>query len=162
MMQLKKNFLKSPAFVELTNIITDKKFPWYFTQSPGEPEQYTNILYYDHEYSKDVTPKLKRILAKICTQLGAISVLRIKVNSTPRNGGEQIWHTDWQLSTPSKTCVLYLNTNNGYTQFDPPQELPFGSEQNSAVIFDTNLVHRGVPAQDVSRRLVMNINYFEK
>ena len=114
-MQIQKNFLKYYTFTELKNIVTDKNFRWYFRQSKGEPEQYNNLLYYDHEFSEDVTPKLKRILATICSQLGAIAVLRININSTPRNAPEQTWHTDWVLSTKSKTCVLYLNDNDGYT-----------------------------------------------
>ena len=35
------------------------------------------------------------------------------------------------------------------------------SVSNTAVIFDTNTEHRGVPSTD-TRRLVLNINYFEK
>ena len=36
------------------------------------------------------------------------------------------------------------------------------SVENHAIIFDTNLVHRGVPSTDVDRRVVFNISYFEK
>ena len=107
-----------------------------------------------------MTPKLNRIFQVACKQLNAIAILRIKVNSTPRNAPEQGWHTDWQLSTPSKTCVLYLNDNDGYTEFKNGQKSY--SISNNACIFDTNLEHRGVPATDVDRRFVVNINYFEK
>ena len=154
------NYLKYYTFTELKNIVTDKNFRWYFRQSKGEPEQYNNLLYYDHEFSKDVTPKLKHILAAICSQLGAIAVLRININSTPRNAPEQTWHTDWQISTPSKTCVLYLNDNDGYTEFETGEKVM--SQTNTAVIFDTNLKHRGVPATNTQRRMVLNISYFEK
>ena len=152
------NHLKYYTFTELKNTIADKNFRWYFSQSSGEPEQYSNLLYYDHEFSEDVTPKLKRNLATLCYQLGAIAVLRIKVNATPKNAPQQEWHTDWQISTQSKTCVLYLNDNDGYTEF---KETKVESKANTAVVFDTNLEHRGVPSTD-TRRLVLNINYFEK
>ena len=153
------NHLKYYTFTELKNTIADKNFRWYFSQSSGEPEQYSNLLYYDHEFSEDVTPKLKRILATICFQLGAIAVLRININSTPRNAPEQTWHTDWVISTQSKTCVLYLNDNDGYTEFETGEKVV--SQANTAVIFDTNLKHRGVPATNVDRRLVLNVSYFE-
>ena len=160
MKHLKKtNFLKYPTFKELQKIVTAKDFPWYYIESRGEPEQYNNLLYYDHEFSKDVTPKLKRILGTICLQLGAIAVLRINVNSTPRNAPEQTWHVDWELTTPSKTCVFYLNDNDGYTEF---KDSNVNSVENTAVIFDTNIEHRVVPPTNVDRRLVLNINYFEK
>jgi len=151
-------FLKYYTFTELKNIVTDKNFRWYYSQSSGEPEQYSNLLYYDHQFSEDVTPKLKRILATICTQLGAIAVLRIKINATPKNAPQQDWHTDWQITTQSKTFVLYLNDNDGYTEF---KDTKVESKANTAIIFDTDLEHRGVPSTD-TRRLVLNINYFEK
>jgi len=151
-------FLKYYTFTELKNIVTDKNFRWYYSQSSGEPEQYSNLLYYDHQFSEDVTPKLKRILATICTQLGAIAVLRIKINATPKNAPQQDWHTDWQITTQSKTFVLYLNDNDGYTEF---KDTKVESKANTAIIFDTDLEHRGVPSTDM-RRLVLNINYFEK
>ena len=115
-------------------------------------------LYYDHQFSDDVTPKLKRLLSTMCIQLGAIAVFRIKVNATPKNAPQQGWHNDLKISTPSKTCVLYLNDNDGYTEF---REDVVNSVENTAVIFDTNLEHRGVSSTD-TRRLVLNINYFEK
>ena len=153
-------FLKYYTFTELKNIVTDKNFRWYYPQSSGEPEQYSNLLYYDHQFSEDVTPKLKRILATICTQLGAIAVLRIKINATPKNAPQQDWHTDWQITTQSKTFVLYLNDNDGYTEFETGEKVM--SQTNTAVIFDTNLRHRGVPATNVQRRMLLNISYFEK
>ena len=100
-----------------------------------------------------------RCLTTITNQLDAIAILRVKVNATPRNTPQQEWHTDWKISTPSKTCVLYLNTNDGYTEF---RDKKVYSKENTAVIFDTNLEHRGVPATNIDRRLVLNISYFEK
>ena len=158
-MQILPTFLKYYTFTELKNIVTDKNFRWYYPQSSGEPEQYSNLLYYDHQFSEDVTPKLKRILATICTQLGAIAVLRIKINATPKNAPQQDWHTDWQITTQSKTFVLYLNDNDGYTEF---KDTKVESKANTAVVFDTDTEHRGVPATNVDRRLAININYFEK
>ena len=99
-------------------------------------------------------------LCTLTNQLNAIALLKIKVNATPRNAPEQIWHTDWQISTPSKTCVLYLNTCDGYTEFRSGKKIY--SEENTAVIFDTDLEHRGTPPTNVDRRLVLNVNYFER
>ena len=159
-MQVINQFLNPSVFSELKNQVTDKNFPWYFPHTPGEPEQYVNLAYYDHQFHHSVTPKLMQCLVKCTTQLNAISILRVKFNATPRQAPFQIWHRDWQLSIPSKTCVLYLNTCNGYTEFRSGRKVY--SEENTAVRFDTDHEHRGMPANDVERRLVMNINYFEK
>ena len=56
--------------------------------------------------------------------------------------------------------MLYLNDNDGYTEFRDGTKVQ--SVKNTAVIFDSNIEHRGVPATNIDRRLVLNINYFEK
>ncbi len=157
-MQIQKNFLKYYTFTELKNIVTDKNFRWYFRQSKGEPDQYNNLLYYDNQFYNIINPTLMKCLRILTDQLNAIAILRIKVNATPKNSPEQAWHTDWQISTPSKTCVLYLNDNDGYTEFEDKK---IDSVANTAVIFDTNIKHRGVSATNVDRRLVLNVSYFE-
>ena len=161
-MQIQKNFLDPRVFTELVDHFNDTRFPWYYPESArvpeGEPCQYINLLYYDNHFFMDVSPTLMRCLRILTDQLNAVALLKIKVNATPSNAPEQVWHTDWQISTPSKTCVLYLNDNNGYTEFEY-DAVP--SVSNTAVIFDTNTEHRGVPSTD-TRRLVLNINYFEK
>ena len=162
-MQIQKNFLNYHTFTELVDQINSTRFPWYYPQSArvdyGEPCQYVNLLYYDHKFSNAINPMLMRCLRAITDQLNAIAILRVKVNATPKGAPEQQWHTDWQLSTPNKTCVIYLNDNNGYTEFRDGKKIL--SVKNTAVVFDSNLEHRGVPSTD-TRRLVLNINYFEK
>tara|TARA_Y100000401_G_C8178423_1_gene152758 strand:+ start:29 stop:520 length:492 start_codon:yes stop_codon:yes gene_type:complete len=163
-MQIQKNFLNYHTFTELVDQINSTRFPWYYPQSArvdyGEPCQYVNLLYYDNQFSNIINPTLMKCLRILTDQLNAIAILRIKVNATPKNSPEQAWHTDWQISTPSKTCVLYLNDNDGYTEFETGEKVM--SQTNTAVIFDTNLRHRGVPATNVQRRMVLNISYFEK
>ena len=162
-MQTQKNFLDPRVFTELVSHINDTRFPWYYPQSArvpdGAPCQYINLLYYDHQFSNAINPMLMRCLRAITDQLDTIAILRVKVNATPRNAPEQRWHTDWQTSTPSKTCVLYLNDNDGYTEFTDGTKVE--SVANTAVIFDTNTKHRGVSATNVDRRLVLNVSYFE-
>ena len=62
--------------------------------------------------------------------------------------------------SPLDYAILANNDtdNDGYTEF---REDIVNSVANTAAIFDTNLEHRGVPSTD-TRRLVLNINYFEK
>ena len=159
-MQIHRNFLKHGTFNELASHIMDVNFPLHYAQSPGEPEQYCSILYFDHLFNKSVNPRLMRVLRTLTDQLNAIAILKIKANSSPKNLPPQSWHTDWQISTPSKTCVLYLNNNDGYTEFMSGEKVV--SEANTAVIFPTNLEHRGVPQTNMDRRLVLNVTYFEK
>tara|TARA_B100000287_G_scaffold162043_1_gene152832 strand:- start:948 stop:1454 length:507 start_codon:yes stop_codon:yes gene_type:complete len=166
-MQIVDDFLNRSTFLELVKEIDTHTFPWYYTKSPGEPLQYVNLLYYDHQICGNayglepaMTPKLKRIFQTISKKLDAICLIRIKVNATPSSNEieYQAWHTDWSLSTPSRTCVLYLNDNDGYTEFEGGDKVD--SKGNRAVIFDTNIRHRGTTCTNTERRLVLNINYF--
>ena len=159
-MQVISHFLHQATFNELYSQFNSPNFPWFWTQSPGEQEQYVNLLYFDHQFSSAMNPTINRCLMAATNKLEVIAILRVKLNATCRNAPEQEWHTDWQISTPSKTCVIYLNENNGYTEFENGEKVH--SVANTAVIFDTNLKHRGVPATDVERRMVLNISYFEK
>ena len=155
------NLLKFYLYKELLEEFKHSSFSWHYPNSEGEPEQYSHLLYYDHQFSSEMNHTIKRCLQSLLiNNLNAIATLRIKVNATPRNAPQQDWHTDWQISTPNKTCVLYLNDNNGYTEFETGEKVM--SVANTGVIFDSNLKHRGVPATDVDRRLVLNVNYFEK
>ena len=160
-MQIQPNFLNNHTFFSLVQQINDRSFPWHYAMSEGEPEQYCHLIYDDHHFSTFLNPPMLGVMQTIITdKLQAIATLRVKVNATPRNAPEQVWHRDWNISTPSKTCILYLNDNDGYTEFETGEKVM--SQTNTAVIFDTNLRHRGVPATNVDRRMVLNISYFEK
>ena len=90
----------------------------------GEREQYVNLLYFDHQFSSAMNPTINRCLMAATNKLGVIAILRVKLNATScRNAPEQEWHTDWQISTPSKTCVIYLNDNDGYTEFETGEKV---------------------------------------
>ena len=82
---------------------------------------------------------------------------RIKANLAPRTvfHKESAWHID---SFPcSTTAILYMNTNNGWTEFKKRGRVK--SVANRAVIFDSNLEHRGVTCTDANRRVLINFNY---
>ena len=69
-------------------------------------------------------------------------------------------HDDKSGNTEAKTCVLYLNRNNGGTKFEESGEF-VQSECNRAVIFPGHMKHAGVWCTDKKLRFVLNINYVE-
>ena len=52
------NFLNYYGITDLVNQITDRSFPWHYAMSEGEPEQYSHLLYYDHQFSKFIKNQL--------------------------------------------------------------------------------------------------------
>ena len=157
-MQVISHFLHQATFNELYTQFNSPNFPWFWTQSQGEPEQYINLLYFDHQFSSAMNPTINRCLMEATNKLGVIAILRVKLNATPSKAPEQEWHTDWQISTPSKTCVLYLNTNNGGTKFQKSGEI-VQSQRNRCVIFPSHFHHAAVNTTDTKLRWVLNINY---
>ena len=151
------NFLEFYTFNELYNQFNSPNFPWFWTQSPGEREQYVNLLYFDHQFSSAMNPTINRCLMAATDKLGVIAILRVKLNATCKNAPEQEWHTDWQISTPSKTCVLYLNDNYGYTEFETGEIVK--SVANRLVTFDSSIKHLGTSCTDQIDRKVLNINW---
>ena len=61
------------------------------------------------------------------------------------------------LSENSKTAILYLNTNNGGTQFKDGTFVQ--SKANTLVKFPCNTLHASIHCTDAKLRYVMNMNY---
>ena len=58
-------------------------------------------------------------------------------------------------------AVIYVNTNNGYTEFKDGEEVrKVESVANRMVFFDAELSHRGVSSTDSRYRCVINFNWF--
>ena len=57
-----------------------------------------------------------------------------------------------------KVGIFYLNTNNGYTEFEDGSKVE--SVANRFVSFTGDLIHRGVSQTDTKARVVINLNYF--
>ena len=84
-------------------------------------------------------------------------MLRVKANLRPRTSfpHKANWHTD--IDIDSLTAIYYMNSNNGYTEFESGEIV--NTIENRIVIFNSNLNHRGVSCTDQKRRIVLNINY---
>ena len=57
-----------------------------------------------------------------------------------------------------KTAIFYINTTNGYTEFESGVRV--SSVANRVCIFNSNLNHRGVThTEGDQQRIVVNFNY---
>ena len=94
-----------------------------------------------------------------------ISKVRIKaklLTKTLNITGHE-FHTDLMAISEEKlkqwtTSVFYMNTNNGYTEFEDGTKVE--SIANRMVTFPANLKHRGASCTDEKRRVNINFNYF--
>ena len=90
-------------------------------------------------------------------QLRSKTIRRIKANLTTKTTSHEEggYHTDYSDIT---TAVYYINTNNGYTEFE--NGVRVSSVANRVCIFDSHLKHRGTTHSEGSnQRIVVNFNY---
>ena len=57
------------------------------------------------------------------------------------------------------TAILYMNTNNGYTLLGEKEKIKIKSEENTMLIFNSQIKHCAVSQTDTERRVVINFNY---
>jgi hypothetical protein len=58
---------------------------------------------------------------------------------------------------PYTTLILYMNTNNGYTEFEDGMKVE--SVANRIVSFPEETKHRGTSCTDEKIRMVINFNF---
>ena len=163
-----KNFLEPNFFENLKGNILNLEFPWYrrkrqvFTKDKLELGYFTHSFYNNHTAT---SPYSRDWILPILDKLNAKSVIEVRANLTPSvfflgNRGSA-FHTDHP--TKNKTAILYLNTCDGGTDIEVDNECIFvQAEENKIVIFDSNLLHRGVVSNNSDFRWIINFNYFEK
>ena len=120
--------------------------------------QFTNVIYDMGSPKNDDYMYICPILDK----LGVKLPVRIKFNLRPSTPDlvKSSFHTDISelKGIPYKTAIYYVNSNNGYTEFEDGERVE--SVSNRMLIFDGNESHRGVTCTDEKIRVVLNINYF--
>ena len=172
MIQIIDNFLDRKSFLELREEIFSNDFPWYFSdvKTYSDTNWEENELYncqHVHTFFAVRTKVKSRwysLLVPILKRLKARDIIRIKINSTPKT--ERIikhnFHVDIddakEFGYPSSTTtVYYLNTNDGYTEFETGERV--NSVENRMVIFDSTTRHRSTTCTNQMRRVVLNFNY---
>mgnify|MGYP000234622155 CR=1 FL=1 len=105
----------------------------------------------------ELNSKHINIWNNLMTKVEAKKCTRIKANLTFKTPTIEVtaFHNDYD---DIKTAVFYINTNNGYTEFESGVRV--SSVENRVCIFDSNLKHRGTThSEGGHQRIVVNFNY---
>ena len=160
------NCLDQETFLTLKNTLLGADFPWYLNSSKVfknsvVPEKYnyqfTHTFYHNYAGSSDWL----KVIIPLVTVINPAAIVRIKANLTPLTSS--IITYDFHVDEPwfiGKTAIYYVNTNNGYTEFENGQRIE--SVENRLVIFNSDTLHTGTSCTDEKVRCVLNLNYFEK
>lgn len=161
-LKLERNFLDEKYFKEIKSKITSPYFPWYFQPNMTKGNYEWERPYFSHKIYDEFLPNSNcfDIFKPLLNKLEVKSLIRLTVNLNI-NFDEQYyssWHTDQQF--PCKVAILYINTNNGFTEIKNDKEiLKIDCEENKIIMFDNHCKHRSVSQTDDKRRIVINLNY---
>ena len=170
-MEIVDNFLPSHEFKDLRSNILGDYFPWYFNEGilspikdPFRVSGYHDVGKYQFTHTFFIPQqKPSKWYSIIHSCLGKIrpkKLFRIKANLNPKtlsheSGG---YHIDIKnASSSSTTSIMYINTNNGWTEFENGDKVE--CVENRMVFFDSNIKHNGVSCTDQLRKVVINFNY---
>ena len=152
------NFLEPDDFHNLQILMLGEEIPWYYMDKIDYPDdedkfQFTHA-FYDGGDNGPYTVRLFHFIS---------DPYRIKANLIPRTSEIKVgkFHTDINekklLPESHTTSILYVNTNNGYTEFEDGTKVE--SVANRFVTFPTETKHRGTSCTDKKVRIVINFNY---
>ena len=156
------NFLDSYRFEQLQSCILDQNFDWYYLDGINGDDNPRGSYQFTHGFVVNDTIKDSTnfpLISSICNSLGCNKLQRIKVNLNPRtifhrNGG---YHLDISSSFFMKVAILYINTNNGWTNIKGHGKVKCVA--NRLVKFHSSMEHAGISCTDEKIKVVVNFNY---
>ena len=157
--QIVDNFLQPDYFENLVSVISGEEFPWFYIGHIAEPND-TQDNYLTHNFYSNNAPNsnffdhLKPLLEKL--EVKALMRVRALMYIGRDHLIEHGRHSDTPFA--HKTCVLYLNTNDGFTRLNDTTCV--NSVRNRALLFDGSQPHNSTNCTSDKRRLVITINYF--
>ena len=157
------DFLPQEEFNSIQKLMMGENFPWFYvpeiTFHPKFKKNMSNY-YIAHMF---YTPGMPKDYFKIWTRtflkkINCRALRRIKgnlYNSTPKVIAHQD-HIDYN-DIPTKTCLFYINTNNGPTVIN---KMEVKAIANRAVFFAGNVPHHSSTCTDQLVRISVVFNYF--
>ena len=155
-----QNFLSTDSFKEIKDLVINQDFPWrrrnhmagdndkmYFTYSFYNAMEVSSGLYKSH-------------ILSVLQKLEAVAPVEVRANMSISELYEVSgWHCDYKLKCNS--AILYLNSCDGGTVLKINDETVFiKSEANKMLIFDADVLHRGITSKKEPIRYIINFNYF--
>ena len=170
-MRMVDDFLNDQEFGDIVDFLNSDDTDWKKFHKVVGDDHKDNWQYVHIAYEK-MLPKslLFDILSCVFGKLRVISMYRVKVNCEQRHSQRYYsnFHYDYNSSEGThenpighdhmKTGILYLNTCDGYTEFEDGKKV--NSVANRFIEFPSNILHRGVSQTDTEWRSVINFNYF--
>ena len=158
MIEIIDNFLPEEEFNSIQSLMMGGQFNWFYTDGLTYDDDGSYLMLHMF-YQPEVGSNSEHLSmwSNFMNQVGAKQCTRIKANLAFKTPTHELtlYHTDYN---DMKTATFYINTNNGYTEFE--NGVRVSSVANRVCIFDSNLKHRGVShTEGDQQRIVVNFNY---
>ena len=182
MIKVIDDFLPSFIADRISDIVLTPEFPWYYHDHisyskpnelfwtsgkkyvPSDEEAETlDRFQFVHTFKSNISGTSSvwfdrtslPIIDKL--ELPWSKVFRAKVNLSLYTGSahKSAFHVD--NAEPHKVALYYVNTNNGYTEFETGEKIT--CKKNRIVLFDGQVKHRSIKQTDTKQRIAININY---
>ena len=158
------NFLDEQSFRNLQNVILGNDFTWFYINAIDYSNEEGDKFQFFHAFFKEdigVNSHQYGILSNILNKIKPKDIFRIKANLLTRTSKIEVntFHSDivYLGILPWTTSIFYINTNNGYTEFETGAKVE--SIENRMVVFPAEMKHRGTSCTDKKIRVVINFNY---
>ena len=155
------NFLDQEYFDFLSGNIMSHNFPWSYEAKVALPNKNKDKdFYFTHSVYDEFSPRSSFFgeMIPLIQKMEIHALIRIRA-ILYANQGEQIIHDKHRdYFFPHKTALLYLNTCNGFTEFEDDERVE--SVANRLVMFDGSKLHNSSTCTDQKVRAVISINYF--
>ena len=161
-MKIYKNFLPKKTFKEIQDFMLSPRMPWFYNDAVAlrSDREFMFFHLFHHSYEVNTTPEIfEGIINPIIKKLKITKdiLIRAKANwyTNQHKHVKHEYHIDQHKK--HKVCLLSINTNNGYTEFENGTK--FSSIENQAIVFDGETPHRSVTQTDQNMRVNINLNF---
>jgi len=170
------DFLSKQDFRNLYDCIMNKPFPWYyvgFFVSREELYEEDSWFHFSHSLYEDYTPTSpvgrKDVLTPLIVATEPVSIRNMSTHLYTKTPDHVLskYHVDIGdiKDDPIKlghwtTSIFYVNTNNGYTQFEE-DGVKIKSVANRFITFPASTRHLGASCTDENTRIIINYNFYK-
>ena len=158
------DFLSKEDFEKIFYTMNGDNFPWYYNDYVNDNNDNKNHFqfihgFYDKVINSDFFPMVEPLLRK----LKVTAIARVKANLLLKTDMPVVhnYHTDYDWTYKWWTAIYYVNSNNGRTIFKKNKKSVY-CEANRLVLFDGRLPHCSVTSTNSKKRIVINLNFFNK
>ncbi len=156
MISVINNFLDNDEFFEIKKLLSSKKFPYFLTQNS---KVLVHPIIDKTEYSLFLEPLISKLSKKLKVKTIISSetylIIKDKENVSLNIGKKDPY--DISLNDDSLTSLLYINSNNGYTQILGKDKID--PVQNRLLTFSSNISYEETTPTKESFKSVIKLIY---